>query len=128
MKQYTVQIFLKESLSRFDLFCFQFNCSTLEHILSHRCCEVGTYTRSSRWHKLYYLHQVIRFFLSLSPSPRCQWEWKKNHVLIGSKQSSYQLQPSKFAAAKHYKQPNGGRYDYVKYEFQDDIYFLKSYI
>lgn len=61
--------------------------------------------------------------LSLSPCPRCQWEWeqKKNHVLIGSKQSSYQLQPSKFAAAKHYKQPNGGRYDYVKYEFQDDI-------
>ncbi|KAM3702899.1 hypothetical protein ACB098_04G057000 [Castanea mollissima] len=124
MKQYTVQIFQKESLSRFDLFCFQFNCSTLEHILSHRCCEVRTYTRSSRWHKLYYLHQIIRSSLSLSLSLHVHdvnGNGKKNHVLIGSKQSSYQLQPSKFAAVKHYKQPNGGRYDYVKYEFQDDI-------
>lgn len=104
MKQYTVQIFLKESLPRFDLFCFQFNCSTLEHILSHRCCEVGTYTRSSRWHKLYYLHQIIRFSLSLSlsKSTMSMGMEKKNHVLIGSKQSSYQLQPSKFAAAKHW--------------------------
>lgn len=60
--------------------------------------------------------------LSLSMSTMSMgMEKKKNHVLIGSKQSSYQLQPSKFAAAKHYKQPNGGRYDYVKYEFQDDI-------
>ena len=60
--------------------------------------------------------------LSLSMSTMSMgMEKKKNPVLIGSKQSSYQLQPSKFAAAKHYKQPNGGRYDYVKYEFQDDI-------
>ena len=59
--------------------------------------------------------------LSMSTMSMGMEKKKKNHVLIGSKQSSYQLQPSKFAAAKHYKQPNGGRYDYVKYEFQDDI-------